>query len=76
MLLKPGFGLNRPLPLGRSTLCAFSLAPSSALKPSNDTPRPEKLNRVMTYEVGDIVSYELGLALVLPELEKSDAPLP
>ena len=31
------------MPLGHSTLCARSLAPRSALKPPNDTPRPEEL---------------------------------
>ena len=35
------------IPLGRSTLCALSLAPCSPLKPPNDTPRPEELNQVM-----------------------------
>ena len=49
ILSKPGFGQNEPLtiPLGRSTLCALSLAACSPLNPPNDTPRQEALNQVM-----------------------------
>ena len=73
ILLKPGFGQNRPLkfPLGRSTpLRSFAggVLPTEASK-GHTTPG-------RTQPSHDIVSCVIGLALVLLELEKSDAPLP
>ena len=71
--LKREFGQNRPLkfPLGRLTpLRSFTggVLPTEASK-GHTTPG-------RTQPSHDIVSYVVGLALVLLELEKSDAPLP
>ena len=71
--MKPGFGQNGPLkfPLDRSTpLRSFAggVLPTEASK-GHTTPG-------RTQPSHDIVSYVIGLALVLLELEKSDALLP
>ena len=73
VLLKPAFGQNRPLkfPLGRSTpLRSFAggVLPAKASK-GHTTPG-------RTQPSHDMVSYVVGLAVVLLELEKSGALLP
>ena len=73
ILLKPGFGQNRPLkfPSGRSTpLRSFA----SGVLPTEASKGHTTLGR--TQPSHDTVSYVVGLALVLLELEKSGAPLP
>ena len=73
IVLKPGFGQNLPLkfPLGRSTPLRYvtgAVLPTEASK-GHTTPG-------RTQPSHDIVSYVVGLALVLLEKEKSGAPLP
>ena len=58
------------LSLDRSALCATLLTPCSPLKPPNDTTPGQ------TQPSHGIVSYVVGLALVLLELEKSGASQP
>ena len=70
-LLKPGFGQNRPLkfPLGRSTPVrsfAGGVLPTEASK-GHTTPG-------RTQPSHDMISYVVGLAPVLLELDKSGAP--
>ena len=72
-VLKPGFGQNRPLkfPLGRSTpLRSFA----GGVLPTEASKGHAKLGRTQPSHA--IVSYVVGLALALLELEKSGAPLP
>ena len=73
ILLKPGFGQNRPLkfPSGRSTpLRSFA----SGVLPTEASKGHTTLGR--TQPSHDTVSYVVGLALVVLDLEKSGASLP
>ena len=68
-----GFGQNRPLkdPLGRPTPLHYFAGGVLLTEASEGHTTP-----VRTQPSPDIVSYVVGLALVLLELEKSGPPLP